>query len=573
MKTAKLYSMLAVALTAMASFTACDDDDAFSNDGLKNPAMSPIASESGSSVSTLSFVWDPVEGAIQYGYALFDEVGNSIADGTTIGTSAKFSKLRPATTYTLKVYAFTDVNGNQASSPAYVMTATTAAVDQLSSPENIVYTYAGGESKITWDAVENASSYEVQLSCPSDTVYASVITNEVVLREFKHLEYKLSVTAVSGNEAYTDSYPAETKIDVAAETVWTVEGAQKVNMIGQEYTATLIAYDDATYKLASWFGVEGYDLYFKLGEGNVVIPWGDYEQDGDVYVIPTGLASIPAMRLYTTDDAASVFDGNYDDGGSIIFNTSGYAGVNDPLFTWVANLKVVYSVKGTGHCSITGADYEATFTLYNNGNGVIEGWYGVEGYNLEFTSDENGIITGFTNGIDGWGSSSYEGIETGLEDYYYMYCYFNKDRSYVTGDGASGTVYIYTYNGGYGNYTFTWSNGLINANGKFNLSATGQSYNAKLVVNNDGTGSLLNWCGIEGYNLDFTVDENLVLTGITNGYEGWGGEDYECLFTGLDDVYYLYVYFGPGLSYIDKDNKTLYLSTYYSSDAVDTFTW
>lgn len=466
MKKIKIFSMLAAAMLAVAS-TSCNEVDTFEGMTVNGELGKPTAQESGSSVSTLSFMWDAVEGAVEYGYVLYDTKEKVISEGTTTETAAQFGKLQPATTYVLKVYAFGASTGDKGTSPAYVLEATTAAVDQLASPQGFQAASAEGVTTVSWDAVDNAYKYEYTLTQGEDVVTGKTSKTSVAFEGLKHLEYTIEVKALSKDEAYKDSYDGAFKFEVTATELWTVTGEQTVKIIDDLFELTLTAYDDGQYKLESWFGVSGYDLVFKLDENNVIIPWGAYEENNGTYTVPTGESLCPEVYLATSGNGVSIFDGTYGNGGALLFNITGYAGNNDPVFTWKAQVKALYSVNGTGHCSITGEDYEATLTVYNDGTAKIAHWYGVEDYDIEFSYNAStGYITGILNGL-GWGdNANYEGIYTGLDvldsttKNYYMYVYWSYSGTpgYSTfdGDDGEGEIYFTTYRGGWGEYTFTW---------------------------------------------------------------------------------------------------------------------
>ena len=63
----RLGMLLVVALFSTAMFTSCSDDD-----DLKTPLQQPSLMEGVKTVSSIAFSWEPVEGASQYAYELYD---------------------------------------------------------------------------------------------------------------------------------------------------------------------------------------------------------------------------------------------------------------------------------------------------------------------------------------------------------------------------------------------------------------------------------------------------------------------------------------------------------------------
>lgn len=528
--------MLAATMLA-AAFTSCNEVDPFDGMAIDGKLDPTEAVESGSTVSTLSFMWDEVENAVEYGYVLCDTKDKVIAEGTTTQTTAQFSKLQPATTYVLKVYAFGASTGDKGTSPAYVLEATTAATNQLASPSGFQAASAEGITTVSWNEVENAYKYVYTLKLGEEEVATGRTSKTSVDFEgLKHLEYTIEVTALSKQEAYIDSYEGAFKFEVTATEIWTVDGEQTIKIIDDAFELTLTAYDDGQYKLESWFGVDGFDLVFKLGENNVIIPWGAYEENNGVYTVPTGESAVPEVYLSTSGNGVSVFDGSYGDGGSLLFNVTSYAGQNDPVFTWKAQVKALYTVKGIGHCSITGEDYNATLTIYNNRTGKISSWYGVEDYDLEFEyNPSNGYITGILNG-ENWGDGeNNEGVLTGLDEIdpdtyeYYMYVYwaYKGTPGYSTfrGDDGEGKIYLTTNCDGWGNYTFTWGSDYPTFDSLF----TDYTYTTEYYFYEDDDWVWYDWDGEwsldrgEGFNEILLYDfvwEYYPVVGVYNRQEG-----------------------------------------------------
>lgn len=273
--------MLLLALCGT-GLTSCDDDDVTAT-----PLATPeIASgEDGRSVSTLSFTWTPVPGAVQYAYELLDPNGNVVAGNTTTGVSAQFGKLTPSTTYTLNVWAFAALADNtKTGSPVASLTATTADVVELTFPaiptlsaESIT---TSDQLTITWDAVPGAKKYTYIYYTEDGTTEEGETTDTyLTLSWLPEGSYTLELTAVSGEEAYSDSQPVTLTFEVTPseiQVLWTAEGIYYDHMTQEERPAILTCYDNGVYTLTHALGDA--TLEFNVVNGYLK-PLGDWTLD------------------------------------------------------------------------------------------------------------------------------------------------------------------------------------------------------------------------------------------------------------------------------------------------------
>ena len=149
----KIYSILFLLIAVSLGFSSCSDDDV-----VKTQLEAPAISSDITKATSLSFNWQPVAGATQYAYELYDANDNRVLGDMTSGTTLIATGLEPTTTYTLKVWAYAALTGDKSTSPIATLTATTTAQTPLANPVPSASSANGGVT-ITWPEVENATGY------------------------------------------------------------------------------------------------------------------------------------------------------------------------------------------------------------------------------------------------------------------------------------------------------------------------------------------------------------------------------------------------------------------------------
>ncbi len=254
------------------TFTSCSD-----NDMEKTQLESPVVTQGNTTVSTLAFSWQPVPGASQYAWALYDAGGNVVSDNgdVTTNTSILATGLTPNTTYTLKVWAYSPLNGDKSTSPIVTLTATTHPVQQLSNPETPQATSANGGVTITWPAVEHATGYRYKYTVDEEVISGMVETNSVSLQNLPIGEYTIEIVATSTDENYCDSDPITLTFQRTKAEVWRKEGNYYSAALDANFKASIVSYDDGSYTIETPFGEEGYSISFtKSTEGSEIVPTG-----------------------------------------------------------------------------------------------------------------------------------------------------------------------------------------------------------------------------------------------------------------------------------------------------------
>lgn len=455
----KKYMKFTVVLACALAFglSACSDDDDAIKSVLKEPALANVSE----SVSSLTFSWDKVEEATQYGYELTDPEGQVVTTDVTKNTTVRFTGLRPSTTYTLSVWAYSKVYGEVGTSKIATLTGTTASTEALATP-TLTAEVAAGIATVSWTEVAHATSYIYSYSVPNkETGMSEEVTGETseLYVAIENLDidrdYTVTVYATSTDEVYTDSEKATVSFTMTHIQAWTVEGTYTSAHLGKSFPVTMIAYDDNTYSLMAWYGVDYYNFDFSVDANGVITPYGTYNKNSrGEYIIPTGDSNLP--EVYLSADIPSTFNGNMRS-GVINIQTCNY-GAGTDTFVWTPSRQEIWRVQGTYHSHVTGADYTETLVAYDDNTYSLEPWYGVDGYNLEFKVEADGSMD-ITNAYDYYDGYGYW-VETGINDndIYGLYVWPWNGYSYLTGNRFSGEMVLYTeaWNGYWGNDTFTW---------------------------------------------------------------------------------------------------------------------
>lgn len=208
MKTNKILAII-VSLACSIGLYSCSEDDA------KQPLGNPTVSTTDISYHSLTFSWDAIPNAVQYGYRLSDETKEYSKAGVTTSTKVKFTDLNPSTLYKMEVWAFASIDGDYSTPPAVTLTATTDAVIKLGTPV-ITVDIKTKTTTISWTAVENADNYTYQLTGPGNTVVSSSSTTKTSIsyRGLAGGNYEFTVVANTSLGGYVDSDVAKTTFKI-----------------------------------------------------------------------------------------------------------------------------------------------------------------------------------------------------------------------------------------------------------------------------------------------------------------------------------------------------------------------
>ena len=329
----KMGLLLVAALLLSIAFASCSSDDV-----VKTQLETPTIVEGNKTVSSLAFNWQAVSGATQYAYELYDADGEVVLGDVTSAISIITTGLEPNTTYTLKVWAYADVNSDKTTSPIATITATTTAKVPLSNPVPEAHSANGGVT-ISWPAVEHADKYRYSyVDADGNTVEGEVETNSVTLTNLSIGEYTIQIIATSDDEAYSDSEPIQLTFQRTKAETWRRNGTYTSAGMGVSYKATIVAYDDGSYTIEAPFGEDGYSISFTVdADSKEITPIGVAPDQYGYY--PINVSSQNYVTIYTSSNY-SEFSGDENEGevwfGSYTYDNDGNLigdwGYDD--FTW-----------------------------------------------------------------------------------------------------------------------------------------------------------------------------------------------------------------------------------------------
>ncbi|MCM1449808.1 MAG: fibronectin type III domain-containing protein [Clostridiales bacterium] len=332
----KPYSILRLlgAALLVAVMASCDDD---------NPASTPLESTqmtaSDITYSTLTFSWNKVKDALQYSYQFKkSDSDNIIETGLTKSKSVSFSGLDPDTEYTLTVLAYAQMNSSHTTSEPVVLTARTSALSPIQSPR-LSWTREVNTIIVEWNQVESARDYEYTLTDSDGNVTASGTTFDtaVSFQQMATSQYTMSVVARTVKDGFCDSETSAIVIDFTREReeLWRVNGNYKSDFLYTGWPAELIAYDDNSYVLLAWYGVENFNLEFSIDEedsDNMFHLSDSYTCNQGVYTVPTGNSQLPTLQLKATANQCAM-EGNSGKGSIVLAVTDGTYNGTD-YFDW-----------------------------------------------------------------------------------------------------------------------------------------------------------------------------------------------------------------------------------------------
>ena len=392
----RIWNITAICVAASALvFSSCKEDEVNTV-----PISSPSASLYTSTVSSLTFVWDKVANATQYGYELYDPDGNAVDGGVTSGTTATFSGLNDNTTYTLKVWAYAAYGSKSYDQSATVeIKGTTPKIVPLPAPEVTISTENGVE--ISWDAVEYAASYEYYYNLPDeDAVTGATEATSLKLAMLTPGTYEFGIKTISGDEAFNDSEYAKSSFTVVKEKRWESEGvfAPLDDDTDNTWRAVIEGWSDGSYVIRNWYNVEGYDFEFTVNTDETItvtnasggaVASGLSGDSYDIYIYTSFYNSEYFSNFTGTKDSGSLWFYNY--------NTEGYSS-----FTWPAPAEpaTIDDLVGTWTQLTTGTDYtgyysgdctvtnDVTITKTGDTTVSLSGLFTTDDYPLTATFDE-----------------------------------------------------------------------------------------------------------------------------------------------------------------------------------------
>lgn len=263
MKT-KIITAALISLACTIGMNSCSEDSP------RQPLASTQVTAEKVSYNSLSFSWQPVADAVEYGYRLSDENGIAVSTGVTQKTSMNFKGLQAATTYILEIWSFAAIDSDYTTPPAITLKATTDPIIKLATPVSLTSEEVDGAVMFTWAAVENATSYEYVVTGEDGTEYAAGNTDKtsVTIHGLETGDYIFSVYAATTVGGFENGDAKTIAFNIDVRELWRVEGSYYSKELDSSWQATMIAYSNSSYKILSFYGVEGYNLEFAVNEKN-----------------------------------------------------------------------------------------------------------------------------------------------------------------------------------------------------------------------------------------------------------------------------------------------------------------
>ncbi len=444
--------LLALAALGTGLLSSCKEDAP-----VPTPLDAPQAQLAAATVNSLTFTWSKIADAVQYGYSLTDPAGSEVDGGTTTATSVVFSSLKDNTTYTFKIMAFAGTQDTSHENSATTqLQATTGAIVPLAQPV-LKLEVGEGTATISWEAVANADSYDYAYAVEGGTEVTGNTAETSLTLKLDAGKYTFTLQAISADAAYSASEKASAEFEVQKaekKESWRASGTVDDGG-GNTWGATLVAWADGSYTLKDWYDVEGYDLEFYINSDGSISVTNYYEDYyPNIWVSSGDDIDNGWVRLYTetvSEGYYSYFEGDPNKGYFYCYNyrTAGWYQFTWPEGTIIESWSAAGTVDDGG-----GNTWGATLVAWTDGTYTLKDWYGTEGYDLDFTVNEDGTIT-VTN------VTTSEGYDYVLADAEKMICidtkYYEGYGAYssFTGDNNAGEVWFWSYETN-GWYDFVW---------------------------------------------------------------------------------------------------------------------
>ena len=378
------FTMPAAAVTVEGTFTACE-------------ALSAPNNVQASSVTTTgaTLTWNAVENASSYSIGLSD--GKTY---TTTTNSYTFTGLTAGTEYIALITAVGDGHRYCSSSSTGDVDFTTVALTQLATPTNLTIANPKYSSAtLTWDAVANATKYEVTIrdADSKTTTYETTATTYEFTGLAGSAYYIVFVKAIGDGTNYSDSEDAIKDFTTVAQKQYTLTfsdqgGSYKTEMVYEDATVsqpdapTGVCTEPIEYIFDGWAEAavsEGATTYTK-----VTFPYTMPAEDKTLYAVYR--YSLDGYITPTKINADSLVDGKK------YYITASYNGTEYILKAGA------FEAKQSGNCTATFK--EATVTVDMAWQFVKSGdnWMIKSGENVLATEDDNNKLYSNSKNAQTW---------------------------------------------------------------------------------------------------------------------------------------------------------------------------
>ncbi|MDE6076700.1 MAG: fibronectin type III domain-containing protein [Muribaculaceae bacterium] len=194
----KRYTALFAALLLLMAPSCSNDDSPLT------PLTQVSVQNTQATYNSLTFVWDKVTGATQYGYELYDGSENLVVRSVTDQNEVTVTGLKAATEYTMNVWAYAAIGSDMTGSEPTSLKSTTGPLRVLTAPGGIEYDIVGTRYIFSWSAVTDADGYYYTLvNSAGEIVKEGATTSRSTL--FSGLEkgeYTFTIKATTTDDSY-----------------------------------------------------------------------------------------------------------------------------------------------------------------------------------------------------------------------------------------------------------------------------------------------------------------------------------------------------------------------------------
>lgn len=299
----RFFAIFVVAAMMLVTTVACDEEEVIPQLPTSSGALD------NSSYNTLSFDWERVAGAVQYGCSLADADGKVIEAKVAQLAKVTFTGLEPSTDYVLTVTPYGAVGVNADAEP-FLLYGRTSDIIVIDAP-SITFTQDLNTVSFSWDNVTYAQSYAYRLVNVADNSVVGSGSTDLTSVSFNltaDASYIFYVQAVIDQAGYASSAEAAEAIDFiyTEPEMWRVTGTYYSEYLDNEWECTLVAYKDGSYSILDWYGVPGYNFSFSIGDdGSFNLP-DDTKWDSGWPYLNTGLSDPSFFYVYIWDDYCGI---------------------------------------------------------------------------------------------------------------------------------------------------------------------------------------------------------------------------------------------------------------------------
>lgn len=296
---------------------------------------------------SLTMQWGKVQGARQYSYTLTKSGSDEILHrDVTHENRVTFTDLEYDTEYRLKVLAYSAMGSGYTTSEPIVIIARTPDLTTMQTPTNVTVTSSINTVVVSWDEVQGASDYAYKVENSKGEIVKEGTTTSTSFQIPGMVTdtYALTLITEINVAGYRNSKPYIAKFNHTRvrEQIWETEVTYSSSLLDKSWPVTVVAYDDQSYVIKNWYGVEGKNLEFKLDLNNADDMFkvnSNYTAGSEAgsYVIPTGLET-PANVTLTCANNQSMMTGNAGKGNiQLKVSANGKSGVDS--ITWGLTLE------------------------------------------------------------------------------------------------------------------------------------------------------------------------------------------------------------------------------------------